>query len=57
LKKIYPEYEIEEIKYDTSALDDDDLFWAQSKKQQKIKVQSLFGGDIKWNLFLKLFMM
>jgi hypothetical protein len=33
LKKIYPEYEIEEIKYDTSALDDDDLFWAQSKKQ------------------------
>ncbi len=26
LKKIYPEYEIEEIKYDTSALDDDDLF-------------------------------
>jgi hypothetical protein len=28
LKKIYPEYEIEEIKYDTSALDDDDLFWA-----------------------------
>ena len=26
LKNIYPEYEIEEIKYDTSALDDDDVF-------------------------------